>query len=147
MGGDQGKDEPRLIPILRELFRECGVPYAIENVMGARNDLLWPVRLCGTAFGLYIHRHRLFELSIGAFASTTCDPHISSRAYALARGWDPRDMTVTGKGRSAGTKERWAEIMGWPEYTGTQHGLREAIPPAYTEWIGQQLMAALERVA
>ena len=56
-------------------------------------------------------------------------------------------MTVTGKGRRAGTKERWAEIMGWPDYAGTQHGLRESIPPAYTAWIGEQLLAALERAA
>jgi hypothetical protein len=37
--------------------------------------------------------------------------------------------------------------MGWPDYTGTQHGLREAIPPAYTEWIGRQLIAALAQRA
>ncbi len=43
--------------------------------------------------------------------------------------------------RRAGTGERWAEIMGidWPM---TQHELREAIPPAYTEWIGAQLLAS-----
>jgi DNA (cytosine-5)-methyltransferase 1 len=55
-------------------------------------------------------------------------------------------MTVTGKGRRAGTSERWSEIMGidWPM---TQHELAEAIPPAYTEWIGRQLLASIERVA
>jgi DNA (cytosine-5)-methyltransferase 1 len=53
---------------------------------------------------------------------------------------------VTGKGRRAGTADRWREVMGI-DWATTQHELAEAIPPAYTEWIGRQLLAALERVA
>lgn len=141
--GTAGKDEPRLILALRERLRPLGVPYVIENVMGAASEMVWPAFVCGTALGLPIHRHRLFEVGGAFHPSTPCDRSVVSRSYAEERGWDVRDMTVTGKGRNAGTKERWAEVMGWPEYTGTQHGLREAIPPAYTEWIGRQLLASL----
>ena len=144
--GTAGKDEPRLIGPLRELLQATGLPYVIENVVGAKDELHCPALLCGTMFGLPISRHRLFETHprISGFAV----PHHPAcsgvaKRYAEERGWDPRDMTVTGKGRRAGTKERWAEIMGWPDYQGTQHGLREAIPPAYTEWIGQRLAEAL----
>jgi hypothetical protein len=53
-------------------------------------------------------------------------------------------MSVTGKGRHAGTSDRWAELLGidWPM---RQRDLKEAIPPAYTEWIGRQLMEALRK--
>jgi DNA (cytosine-5)-methyltransferase 1 len=148
--GTAGKDEPLLIGAVRAMLADWGVPYVIENVVGARHELRGPTLLCGTMFYLPIPRHRLFETSwrIPAF---DVPRHLRcsgvARDYALAAGWDPRDMTVTGKGRNAGTKERWAEVMGWPEYRGTQHGLREAIPPAYTEWIGAQLLAAIESAA
>jgi hypothetical protein len=148
--GTRGKDEPRLIDRVRVLAQHIGVPYVIENVAGARADLRGPLLLCGAMFGLPIPRHRLFEVSwsVGAFDTPRhYDCRGIAKAYALARGWDPRDMTVTGKGRNAGTKERWAEVMGWPDDVPvTQHGLREAIPPAYTEWIGDRLLSQ-ERAA
>lgn len=148
--GTAGKDEPALIPIVRDLLIATGLPYIIENVAGARHDLRGPTLLCGTMFGLPVPRHRLFETSwkIGAFETPHHPACIGiSKKYALDRGWDPRDMTVTGKGRHAGTKERWMEVMGWPDTPVTQHGLREAIPPAYTEWIGRHLIDQLRRAA
>lgn len=155
--GTLGKDEARLIWAMRVRLhglrwenRLATIPYVIENVVGARHELRGPTLLCGTMFGLPIPRHRLFETSwrIDPFSVPR---HRSctgvARDYALRRGWDPRDMTVTGKGRNAGTKERWAEVMGWPDYAGTQHGLREAIPPAYTEYIGRALLQAVSAAA
>jgi DNA (cytosine-5)-methyltransferase 1 len=146
--GTKGKDEARLIEAVRFLLMRSGKPYVIENVVGARRELRGPVLLCGTMFDLPIARHRLFESPLlsawDAPRHSKCSG--AAKAFALSRGWDPRDMTVTGKGRHAGTKERWAEVMGWPGYSGSQHGLREAIPPSYTEWIGAQVLALL-RVA
>lgn len=151
--GTRGKDEPRLIADVRLLARHARPikGWVIENVVGARHELKGPTLLCGTMFGLPIPRHRLFEVSRGIDwwavpAHIACSGR--ARQYALRQGWDPRDMTVTGKGRNAGTKERWAEVMGWPEGVPvTQHGLREAIPPVYTEWIGRYLFTARENVA
>lgn len=142
--GTAGKDERRLIAEVRWLLGYKGLPYVIENVVGARSEMVGPVELCGTMFGLPIPRHRLFETSwrFGAFDAPPHRPCTGiAKQFALAQGWDPRDMTVTGKGRHAGTKERWIEVMGWPyEVPVTQHGLREAIPPVYTAWIGRRLM-------
>lgn len=142
--GTKGKDEPRLIAQVREVLRNTHRPYVIENVMGAAAELQNPTRLCGLALGLPISRHRLFETDWTLFAPGHVPHANQARAYADQRGWDYRDMTVTGKGRNKGTKDRWAEVMGWPtDVPVTQHGLREAIPPVYTRWIGYQLMCQL----
>lgn len=135
-----GKDEPRLIEAVRDRINLY--PYVIENVYGARDEMLWPSCLCGTAFGLAIHRHRLFEVNAQPSPSSGCNRSQSARAWADERGWDYRDMTVTGKGRRAGTADRWRELLGmdWPT---TQHELAEAIPPAYTEWVGAQILASM----
>lgn len=137
----KGKDEPKLIPIVRERLSRTGVPWVIENVVGA--ELNATLKLCGTMFGLPIARHRLFE---GNFLILEpAHPKCSgvAKRYAESRGWEYRDMTVTGKGRRKGTSERWSEIMGidWPM---AQHELSEAIPPAYSEFIGRAVIAYLE---
>jgi hypothetical protein len=140
--GTKGKSEPRLIEATRERLTGCGAQWVMENVMGARHDLHGSLLLCGVMFGLPIARHRIFEMR--DLMMSPCHPRCSgvAKRYAEAKGWDPRDMTVTGKGRRAGTSERWAEVIGidWM----TQHGMREAIPPAYTEFIGQQLIRATQ---
>jgi hypothetical protein len=138
-----GKDEPRLISAVRDALLYTNTPFVIENVMGARDELVDPVQLCGTMFGLDIPRHRLFE-TVGFKPPAPEHPKCRgvAKAAALRRGWDYRDMTVTGKGRRAGTSDRWRELLGvdWPT---TQHELAEMIPPAYTEYIGKYAMEAL----
>ena len=128
--GTRGRDEPALIPAVLERLR--GLRYVVENVESARVAAALRPRLllCGTMLGLPIPRHRLFASSVPIPQPwhAPCDG-IATR-YALARGWEPRDMSVTGKGRRAGTLDRWRHVMGWPDYGGTQHGMREAIPPA-----------------
>lgn len=133
----RGKDEPALIGDVHKALTSLGVPWVIENVMGARRYMPSDsIILCGSMFDRPIPRHRVFALSW-----TTWPPfHPACRGLALASarkmGWDYRDMSVTGKGRRAGTKDRWAALLGigWEV---TQHDLAEAIPPAYTEWIGR----------
>jgi DNA (cytosine-5)-methyltransferase 1 len=137
----KGKDEARLIATVRDHVGRWGVPYVIENVMGARSELVDPTLLCGTMFGLPIARHRLFESNVPLWPSPG-HPQCNGVAtrYAVTRGWEARDMTVTGKGRHAGTSARWGEIMGvdWPM---TQHEMAESIPPAFTQWVGEQLLS------
>lgn len=135
-----GKDEPALIEATRIALRRIGAPYVIENVVGA--PLEHPMLLCGSMFGLYIQRHRLFESNVTLIAP----PHPSCRGiakrYAAEHGWDYRDMSVTGKGRHAGTSDRWAALLG-VTWQMRQRDLKEAIPPAYTEYVGRQLMEYL----
>lgn len=143
--GTKGKDEPALIDSTRDRLFATGKPYVMENVMGARDALNGSLLLCGTMFGLPIARHRLFEMPFLIISPAHARCSGVAKEYALQRGWNPRDMTVSGKGRNAGTKERWKEVMGWPEDVDvTQHGLREAIPPAYTFFIGRHLMQVIQ---
>jgi DNA (cytosine-5)-methyltransferase 1 len=134
----KGKNEPRLIEATRKVLRQIGKPWVMENVMGAQTTLQASLLLCGTMFGLPIARHRLFESS----ELIPMPPHPkcrnSAKAFAKKMGWDYRDMSCTGKGRRKGTAERWAQIMG-VKHPMTQHGLAEAIPPAYTEFIGREI--------
>jgi len=133
----KGKDEPRLIHVVRDLLIETQVPFVIENVMGASLEMRADLVLCGTMFGLPIQRHRVFEIH-GFPPPLVFHPKCRGVAkdYAKARGWEYRDMSVTGKGRRAGTTERWKEIMG-VSWGCTQAQLAEMIPPSYTEEIGR----------
>ena len=137
----RGKAEPRLIGAVRDLLLEIGKPYVIENVMGARAEMRSPTLLCGTMFGLPISRHRLFETSfpVDLMPHPVCKG--IAKDYASKRGWEYRDMSVTGKGRRAGTAERWSEVMGIAHKM-TQAEIAESIPPAYTEWVGKQFASA-----
>jgi DNA (cytosine-5)-methyltransferase 1 len=134
-----GKDEPALIPALRQKLLASGKPYVIENVASSP---LEGITLCGSMFGLDIPRHRIFESNIFLLSPYHGDCRGIAKRAAERRGWDYRDMTVTGKGRRVGTGRRWAELLGIDWYM-TQHQLKEAIPPAYTEWVGKQVMSAL----
>lgn len=136
-----GRDEPRLIDPVRQRLRQAGVPYIIENVRGARDFLCDPFALCGTMFGLPLSRHRYFETSF----TVAMPPHLSckgvAKQYAAIMGWEYRDMSVTGKGRHAGTSQRWKAILGIePDAPMTQHQLAEAIPPAYAAFIARSFL-------
>lgn len=136
----KGKDEPKLIAPLRAILERVGKPYVIENVVGARGDLRVSLMLCGTMFGLPLARHRLFEsnILIPQPEHDTCKG--VAKRFAAEKGWEYRDMSVTGKGRRKGTADRWKEILGLPADADlTQHQLAECIPPAYTAYIGRFL--------
>jgi DNA (cytosine-5)-methyltransferase 1 len=137
----KGSFEPRLIGDCRALLQRLRVPWVIENVAGARAFMNVHLILCGSMFGLHIARHRLFESNV--WLQQPQHPKCSGRGkrYAARMGWDYRDMTVTGKGRNAGTSQRWKHLLGLsPAVNMTQHQLAEAIPPAYTRYIGAHLL-------
>ncbi len=134
-----GRDEPALIEPMREMLRATGLPYVIENVEGSPLD---GITLCGSMFGLDIPRHRLIESSMFLLAPGHPACRGMAKDAAVRRGWDYRDMSVTGKGRRAGTSDRWGKLLGI-DWHPTQHQLKEAIPPAYTEWVGAQLIGSL----
>jgi DNA (cytosine-5)-methyltransferase 1 len=133
---------PDLIAPIRKLLIATGKTYVIENVKGARSEMESPFTLCGTMFDLRVYRHRLFESNV--FFLTP--PHIPHRddLAGNGRGLSSKGfITVTGNGgygmKGGDAYARMAMGIDWM----TRIELVEAIPPAYTEWIGQQLMAVL----
>ena len=141
-----------LIEPTRARLLASGVPWVIENVMGARLKAGW---LCGQQFGLPIFRHRYFESSV-LWLSPPHYPHQGSIRDGRTLGGRAREMVVkrrktgqaygfdgpgaaVGHGNMGGLSARDALGVPWMD----RHGATQAIPPAYTEFIGKQLLAAL----
>lgn len=129
-----------LIEPVRERLNRIGLPYVIENVDGA--PLVDPVKLCGTAFPeLRVIRHRLFEANFPLYG-TTCP-----KKHPLVFTFDKRKphhatldqntafVQVTGGGNCSVANKGAAMGIDWMR----GRELNEAIPPAYTKFIGDQL--------
>jgi len=139
-------EHPDLIAPTRNLLAQLDeedVPWVIENVVGA--PLLHPFRLCGSSFGLGVRRHRLFETNWPIGMVPPCSHHDHPR---------PLDVTGTGASRIGDRKDggggnsrkprnldeaRSAMGINWM----SRVELSQAIPPAYTEFIGHQLLAQI----
>ena len=131
----QGNEHPDLIGPTRDLLESLGKPYVIENVPGA--PLRVDLELCGRSFGIGTYRHRIFESNV----PLTALPHPDHDVPTTKMGRPPKDgefMHVVGN-FSGVAKAREAMGIDWM----TRDGLREAIPPAYTEYIGAQLRAGM----
>jgi SAM-dependent methyltransferase len=136
------KEHLNLIPPTRDLLLQYGKPYVIENVMGAKSSLVDPIQLCGSSFGLDVRRHRLFEVNWNLQPAPCDHSWQTPRFDVYEHGKWIKSPVVrvygTGGGKAA---EHWEKAMGidWM----TRKELAQAIPPAYTEFIGQQLMEYL----
>ena len=125
-------NHPKLIAATRNRLLEAGVPYIIENVEGAKGKLIQPILLCGSMFGLPIRRHRYFELSQLFIVLTPPCNHKPNPVYITGT---PRPKVGQRKEPPADVK-RLAMDTPWM----TIKNMDEAIPPAYTEFIGKQLI-------
>jgi DNA (cytosine-5)-methyltransferase 1 len=135
-------NHPDLIGGTRYLLEMTGLPYVIENVVGS--PLKDPIMLCGSSLGLHasgmdLHRHRLFELNweLGTLLPPCSRQHaMSMGVYGNGTNKWHRDKL----GRNLTVAEQ-REAMGidWM----ARDRLSQAIPPAYTELLGTQLMAHL----
>lgn len=136
---------PRLINFTREFFRGIGVPYVIENVSGAEVDMRDPIMLCGTMFpGLRVIRHRLFEVNWPLIVPPhgthpLVFTHDKRKAHYGKLNQDTSFVQVTGGGNATIANKRDAMGIGWM----TNNEINEAIPPAYTEFLGLQLIGQL----
>ncbi len=135
---------PDLIGPVRELLEATGLPYVIENVEGA--PLRNPEMICGTGFplgtdGYRLRRHRLFETNWGFHYTRGCRCRFDTRPVIDVSGGPTRALRLDGKGGRTykGTADQARAAMGIDWMTKAE--LNEAIPPAYTELIGHQLLA------
>ena len=113
-------------------------PSIIENVAGApiRKDLT----LCGEMFGLAVIRHRYFELSGFSMEQPAHIRHRGRvRGYRHGQWYDGPYVAVYGEGGGKGTVAEWQQAMGI-DWTDNRKSIAEAIPPAYTEYIGQAFL-------
>lgn len=133
---------PRLIEPVREMLDASGRPYIIENVEGA--PLIHPVVLCGTMFpGLRVIRHRLFESNIELIAPPHGEhplvfTHDKRKAHYGKLNQDTSFVQVTGGGNC--TMKNARDAMGGIDWMKTKTELNESIPPAYTEYLGRQML-------
>lgn len=129
------REHPMLIDQVRTRLQVLGKPYVIENVEGA--PLINPVTLCGSALGLRTYRHRLFESNI----SLVVPEHQSHVQRQVKMGRPVREGDFYQAIGNFSGVAYVRENMGVPWMT--RDGIRECIPPIYTQHIGQQIMAAL----
>lgn len=143
-----GKGSARWADLLaptRELLERSGVPYVIENVTGARSALREPMLLTGEMFGLTSSRPRLFELG-GWFAMSPPKTRRMADAVAVYGRPDGRRLWTREDGselRAWGSIEEGKEALGVHWMT-NELEVREAIPPAYTKFVGEQFLNQLE---
>ena len=160
MGKRAGDDAPDLVSATRGALVWSGRVWVMENVVGS--PLMNPMTLCGSSFGLGVRRHRLFESSV-LILGTACrhDPSMwpvavwgegrrEHRGPIAVYGDHPEDSAIhrAGMDRPWGTRRaatlevaRTAMEIDWMDW----RELTQAIPPAFTEFIGKQLIAALDR--
>jgi DNA (cytosine-5)-methyltransferase 1 len=130
---------------LRTRSRLCltGKPWVIENVIGAPYG--WGTVLCGGMFGLRVRRHRNFESSLLLMTTEHRCPSESIDVTGTGGRSERKDKSTGGEHRKPRSMAEASEAMGidWM----TRREISQAIPPAYTEWIGSRLIESLAPVA
>ena len=111
------------------------VPWVVENVEGARMPAdTYSIVLCGSSFGLGVRRHRRFATNILLMA-LPCDHKRQGQALGVYGHSGGRDRP--GRGRKAtAAQARTAMGIDWM----SAYELAQSIPPAYTEYLGRQLI-------
>jgi DNA (cytosine-5)-methyltransferase 1 len=129
-----------LVGAIRERLAATGRPYVIENVPGA--PLLDPVTYCGSSFGLSVRRHRLFESNVQLVAPP-CDHAAQPMVLGVYGTGGPDNRANRPGGGGVKVSGPAASAALGIDWTTDQRRLSQAIPPAYTEHIGRQLLAVL----
>lgn len=129
---------PDLYGAVRDLLEATGLPWVIENVPGA--PYRSGITLCGGMFGMEVRRHRNFETSWMLLT----EPHTCPEKPWTVTGHPNGKARETPRHRDAATADgprlMGCEWMTWNECV-------QAIPPAYTQFIGRALMAQVQVAA
>lgn len=128
------KPMANLIPTIREMLRNSGTPYVIENVPGA--PLENPVTLCGSMFGLDVRRHRNFEASFEIRPMDCAHEKQAPRFPPATNRTNLRRTVEVGVWRIPLETQRKAMGIYWMD----REELSQAIPPAYSEYIGREFL-------
>jgi len=134
------REYPALTADTIAMLRASGRPWVVENVAGAAPHMPNPTLYCGAAFGLgaecgdgwrTVRRHRLFAANVSLESpGCQCAPNTRKLGiYGHSGGWSGADKAA----RSKGMGIDWMTIR----------ELSQAIPPAYTEHVGRQLLAQM----
>jgi DNA (cytosine-5)-methyltransferase 1 len=146
MNNRHGSAAPPRLPDTLALLAASGRQWVLENVAGAKSALAreWTVRLTGEMFGLRCHRARLFAASFFLMAppqpkrqpapAAVYGKLDGRRLWTRKDGSEHRAVRTLAEGRAA----LGIDWMEWDE-------LREAVPPAFTEFVGRQLLAVVGR--
>jgi len=151
-------EHPDLVPAMLRRLETWGGTWVVENVVGAPLDDA--VTLCGSMFDLrawdyyigqtvQLKRHRLFQSSRLIMAPGPCRHVKGMRVGGVYGGaWSKNktlDPNVKRTGGYAPPDDVQRVLMGidWMP----RKPLAQSIPPVYTEWIGRQLLAAIESAA
>lgn len=132
-------------------LKAWGGVYIVENVEGAARHMDHPVKVCGSAFGLRVRRHRYFETNAEWITPTECFHAQQGRPIGVY-GDHPQDDEEyrrpdgTRRGNKAKTIEQAREALGIDWMTDWDD-LTDAIPPLFTEYLGRQLLEHLARAA
>lgn len=131
------KPSENVIPELRQALLATKRPYIIEQPENNRTALIDPITLCGSSFGLDVRRHRCFETPFEGFAEPIgpppCDHGWQSPRFPPATNRTNLRKTVeVGVWRISLEVQRGAMGIDWM----TRAELSQAIPPAYTKWLG-----------
>ncbi|MFE1357487.1 DNA methylase [Streptomyces harbinensis] len=136
-----GGDHVQLIPELRVLLEASGRPFVMEQPTGTA-PIRPDITLCGEMFRLGVLRHRNFEL--GGWSTR---PPAHPRHRGPVRGWrhgewrDGPYVAAYGSGGGKASVPEMQAAMGIT-WTDVREELTEAIPPAYTTWLGRAFLTA-----
>lgn len=143
-------EHPDLVAPVRDLLIATGLPYVMENVVGA--PLHNPLMLCGSEFDLTawdpainesvrLERHRLFESNVFLTGNGGCrhDRRVQVAGVYGGGSSDRGHAKDVRRGGYTPSKAVRADLLGGVDWM-TLWGQAQSIPPAYTQHIGTQLM-------
>ena len=132
------KEHPDLLTPTRDILLQANKPFVIENVVGSPLENY--IQLEGTMFGLRVKKVRNFELHgfeiwflPGKFLNTRGMIKAGKLVGIVQHSCYPNEKV----------KREHLAVAYEMEWNCTRHELRQAIPPAYTEYIGGYLLKAL----